>query len=158
MNKQTLLLGVVALTTGALLYTSVGTAYAQEGANFTSIVQRIAERFNLDESEVQQVFDEAHEDRHQMMKEHRIEHLDEAMENGDITAEQKQAILDKHNEMKTNMEELKDLTHEERHEAMQALHKEMQQWLDDNDISLSFMDGRHKGPMGHHRMMGGFRK
>jgi hypothetical protein len=65
-------------------------------AEMTSdIVQRLAQKFGLQETEVQAVFDEVHQERHQKMKQDMENRLNQAVQEGKITESQKQAILDK---------------------------------------------------------------
>lgn len=142
--------------------TAIGatTISAQEsGSNGLTMVQRIAQRFNLNESEVQQVFDEEHAERKAQMRTRLEERLSEAVTEGEITEEQKQAILDKHDEMHNKMEALKDsdLTHKQRHEQMRAFHEEMKAWAEEEGLDMKDLmfigKGFGKGIRGG-RMMG----
>jgi hypothetical protein len=158
--KKTLVLSAAALGIGASTLLGIGMAQADEtelaaGAARPSLVQRIAERFSLNQDEVQVVFDEFKDER---QAEHRAkleERLQKAVDEGKLTTEQRDAILVKMDEMKTFMESLKDKTPEERKEALKQKHAELKQWAEDNNIPEGFRmffgpHGKpgHRGPGG----------
>ena len=62
-----------------------------------------------------------------------------------LTQEQKDAFEGKREEMMDLREELRDLEPEERHERMQELRGEMEQWAEDNGINFGFMRGHGRG-------------
>lgn len=126
---------------------SVSYVSAQDSGNYASIVQKIAEKFNLNEADVQAVFDEEREEHRADMQARWAERLDDLVNDGRITTQQKQAILDKHEEMHNKMLEWKDLSHEERRKNMQKLHEDFKTWAEGEGIDLPFL-----GPFG-----GGFR-
>lgn len=76
------------------------------------VVDKLVEKFDLNADEVEGVFDEARQERRQQMEEQRRaemeERLDEAVSDGVITAEQKQALLDKQTEMQQKQQQLQD--------------------------------------------------
>jgi polyhydroxyalkanoate synthesis regulator phasin len=140
--KKYLLLSGLALC--GLLIT--GVVFAQVNNNSSSFIEKLAERFNLNVEEVEEFFEENRpEFKGSEMR------LDNLVEKGNITEEQKQSILDKQEEMRSAMEELKDLPIEERHEKMQALQEEMKQWAEDNGIDFPFMGGFIKSSEGRFR-------
>lgn len=119
---------------------------AQFEGNYPPIIQKLVERFGLNEDEVKAVFDEAREEKQGQMQAHFEERLNQAVVEGEITEEQKQAILNKHEEMKTNRQanrgEFKNLTteeREERKEKMQAHREEMKAWAEENGIDSSLL-------------------
>jgi polyhydroxyalkanoate synthesis regulator phasin len=144
-----LFLGIVML---GLLSASVASA---QDSTYPSIIQKIAEKFNLNEDEVAAVFDEERDEHHAEMQAKWSERLDDLVNDGKINAEQKQAILDKHEEMHNKMEEWKDLDPEERHEKMRGLREEFRAWAEEQGIDLpllgpykhGFMVGFHRGYM-----------
>ena len=117
---------------------------AQDISNYPPIVQKIADRFNLNVSEVQQVFDEDRDAHRADMYAHFAERLNDMVSDGKLTETQKEAILDKHEEMQDKMEEFKNLSVDERHEKMQALREEFKTWAESQGIDLSVI-----GPFGH---------
>jgi len=112
--------------------------------DYPLIIQNLAQRFGLDAQEVQGVFGDTREQRVS-------DRLDELIEDGTITEEQKTMVLEKHEEMRTRMEEIRneEMTADERREAMLSLREEIQEWADENDIPMEAMmlgrGGRHKG-------------
>ena len=128
---------------------SVSVASARDSGTYPSIVQKIAEKFNLNESDVQAVFDEEREEHYADMYAKWSERLDDLVNDGKITAEQKQAILDKHEEMHNKMLEYQSLDPEERYEKMIGLHEEFKTWAEGQGIDLPLL-----GPFGHGFMRG----
>ncbi|KKQ42035.1 MAG: hypothetical protein US60_C0025G0005 [Microgenomates group bacterium GW2011_GWC1_37_8] len=122
---------------------SVSYVSAQDSGNYPSIVAKIAEKFNLNEADVQAVFDEEREAHYADMQARWSERLDDLVNDGKITAEQKQAILDKHEEMQNKMEELRDLEPKARREKMQTMHEEFKAWAEGEGIDLPLI-----GPVG----------
>src|SRR5688500_1654770 len=101
MTQKKVLLPILGI---ALISTLFGANYvsAQDtSATSPSIVQKIAQRFNLSQTDVQKVFDEAHEERMSKMKVQVEERLNQAVKDGKITEAQKQALLSKFTEMMT---------------------------------------------------------
>lgn len=146
---------------------SVGLAGAAAGVNAVSaeagehsgplglggLVDKIAGRFDLDESEVQAVFDEHREEMHASHQARLEERLDEAVEAGELTEDQKNRILAKLEEIKqqheTSREDFKDMTREERHEAMKQKRDDLKKWAEENNIPEEYfrLPGRgHHGP------------
>lgn len=128
---------------GAVALLAAGkNVYAQESP-FTTIVERIAQRFNLNQTDVQSVFDEMHEERHAQMHENLETRLSTAVSEGTITEAQKQAILTKFDEMPAN------------HEQMRA---EMEAWMSANGLTQEQLQnigfGLHGGPFMHGLKMG----
>jgi hypothetical protein len=150
--KKFLASGLIAIAVLAVLATSF--AYVQAEINgYPPIVEKIAQKFNLDLNEVEDFFDQLQEERRDQMQARQEERLNALVEQGELTEEQKQALLEKKEEMKNLMEGLKDLSFEERRERMQELKQEMDQWLEDNGIE------RNLGLMGFGGSgSGGFKK
>lgn len=135
---------------GLIAFFGAYNVYAQEGSSYPMIVQKLAERFGLDPEEINAVFAEQREQKREEMQVRFEQRLEKAAVEGNLTEEQKQAILAKKAEMQERFEELKDLAPEQRREAMKELHQEMRTWLKDNGIDLRFM--------GFMAGIGGFRK
>jgi hypothetical protein len=146
------LLAAGAITTLSLAgVVGVNSAAAHNGSNevgISNLVSKIAEKFNLDEDEVQVVFDEEREARQAEHQQKLEERLSQAVEDGNITEDQKSAILEKLAELHSEHESLKDLGPEERRDAMKDKRDELKQWANDNDIPL-----RYLAPFGHRHMM-----
>ncbi len=153
MNKKylkptTFVLGIIML--GLL---SVSYASAQDKSNYPPIVQKLAQKFNLNEADVQAVFDEEKEEHFADMQARWNERLDDLVNDGKITKGQKDAVLEKHEEMHNSMLELKDLSPEERKSKMKEIHDEFEKWAEEQGIDLPLMGhfkmgfnkGFHKG-------------
>src|SRR5438045_503397 len=102
MNKKALLtVAAVSVLSGGLVVAS--NAYAQTPTtgqkSIPSIASEIADKFHLNTSDVQSVFDN-HRQEMQTKRESNYEtYLQNLVNSGKITAEQKQLILTKHNEI-----------------------------------------------------------
>lgn len=123
MNKKIL---IPALFLAILSLTAFGVTSikAQGNGNYPPIVQKLVERFGLNEDEVKQVFDEARGERQAQMQANFEERLNQAVTGGRITQEQKELILSKHEEMQANRE-------------MTEHQEEMKNWAQENGIDLS---------------------
>ncbi|MBU1177976.1 hypothetical protein KJ903_02045 [Patescibacteria group bacterium] len=145
-------IGALALMVGVY---GIGTTYAQDNDAHISLIQKLASKFGVEESEVQAVFDEHQQEMQTERQAEFSNKLDEAVEAEEITSGQKQAILDKHEEMKNRHKELKDLDPEERQAQMRELRKEMRDWAEENGIDMR--DIAPKGEKGIHdgKGMGG---
>ncbi len=140
MKRKALLSILAAGTMIAAATLSVNSVRADDEA-FRPLVQRIAEKFNLDESEVEAVFTAVHEERMQEMQERHEERLQEAVTAGIITEEQMNALIVKHEEMRS-----------ERMENREAHREEMEAWFAENGIdheALRNYMGNEMGPKGH---------
>ncbi len=130
------------LLTGALAVGALGISRvsAEEMTSYPPVVQKLAERFGLNVEEVEAVFEEERANHHAEMLTNFEDRLSEAVTNGKITEAQKQAILDKHEEMQAKMDEFRDLTGQERKAKMDAWHTELRAWAQSQSIDLPFME------------------
>ena len=94
------------------------------------VVDKLVERFDLNEEEVVGVFDEMHQERQQERQAQMEAGLDDAVAAGVITSDQKQALLDKQAEM------------QEKHEQ---LREEMKTWRDESGIDFEALAPYHVG-------------
>ena len=127
---------------------------AQIKATYPPIVQKLSERFNLNPDDVNKVFEEQHQDMHQQHSARLEERLNAAVKDAKITEEQKTAILKKFDELKTKMEEVRDLPADERRQALTNLKEELTKWAKDNNIDVSLL-GCGPGMFGPGDHMGG---
>jgi len=127
MKKRIFLPTVFALSILVIGILSSNSVSAQQ--NYPSVVTKIAQRFNLKVGDVQEVFDEERDARRAEMFARFSERLDELVSLGEITASQKEAILDKHEEMQEKMDELMGLSYDERKEKMRSIREEFTNWL-----------------------------
>ena len=159
MNKKLLTIplaaGVIAVATG--IYANQVFA---NGRNFDNhpLMAKIAGKFNLDENELNTFLQEERGTRQAEMQQRFVEKLDGAVADGNLTAEQKELILQKHEEMKNQRpekpENWHELSQEERQAGMEerrAKHDELEAWLEENGISEEYFglgggEGmKHKG-------------
>ncbi len=102
---------------------------AQETKSNTTLVQRIAQRFGLNEKDVQSVFDQLHQEKQAEMQKLFEDRLTQLVNEGKITDNQKQLIISKHKEMmdkkQTNREDLKT-------------------WAEQNGIDMQYIFGGSK--------------
>lgn len=165
MKKHLMIITAGILTVGALI-AGTSAAFAQNStSNQQSLVQKIATRFSLNESEVQTVFDESRVER-QAARQAEMQtalntRLSTAVSEGKLTEAQKQLILAKHTEMHEQMENqqesMSSKTPEERRAAMEARRSELETWAQQNNIDISYVAGGRGGMMGsgrHGGMMG----
>jgi len=120
--KRKILLSILAAGTVLSAATmSISSVRADDSA-YQPIIQRIAERFNLDEAEVEAVFEAVHDERFAQMHDAMDAKLSEAVKDGVITEDQKTAYLAKHDE---NAGERR------------ANRREMQTWMEENGINAT---------------------
>lgn len=150
------------LTAAAVLSVSGATALGFQAANAhggkedNALVERIASKFNLSEDEFKAVFEEIHDERQAERQQQFSIYLQQKVDDGTITLEQKTLIEEKLKELDTKREELREqrLTRRELHEQMDATRKELRSWADVNNIPLEeIIPLQHRGVIGnHHRV------
>lgn len=141
----------VALGLSALLPVSRAYAYGY-GAMHDTLVQRIAQKFGLQQSNVQSVFDEVRKERQAEMQKRLEDRLAQAVKDGKLTETQKNLILAKHKEMQANREKNRDawmkMTPEERRNEKQKIRTELEAWAKANTIPLEWVMPYGRGGMG----------
>lgn len=156
MKKSLLVVGAVT-SIGLASATGIGIASAATATNTSdssSLVDKLASKFNLKKSDVQSVFDQDRSER-EAEREARLEtELTQAVTDGKITSAQKDTILAKHKEVKAAMEatkdSMKDKTATERKAAMDQRRADIEAWAKQNSIPseyLRYVTGGH-GPHG----------
>ncbi len=145
-------LAVTTIATGSILGVSAASAHGS-GDNKDELVTKLAEKFNVDASEVESVFEEQHAEMEAERDTKREEHLQSLVDAGTITADQKIALETKFTEMETARESIKDqdLTHEEMHTKMEESRTAFEAWAKEQGIDLSAIrpDGGHMGGRRH---------
>ncbi len=136
MNKKTLILTSAAtvIIGSALLTTSI--VNAQDSSGYSSIVQKLSEKFNLNKDDVQKVFDEERTARQAEMYAMFEDRLSSLVKDGKITDAQKKALLDKHAQIQEQLEQLKDLSEQERKDEVKKIHDDFGVWLKDQGIDI----------------------
>ncbi len=117
---------------------------ADDTSDYPLIIQNLVEAFGLNAEDVEAVFEETRDERQGA-------YLDQYVEDGTITEEQKTLILEKHDEMRAAMDDINNqsLTAEERRDALQSHHDEMETWAEENGIPTEVLRPGRGG-------MGGF--
>jgi Spy/CpxP family protein refolding chaperone len=141
MLRKKFLLPVMVVTIGSAALFGASQVSAQNSDGRSEIVTMIAQKFNLDQSQVQQVFDQHKEQMHQKMQQKLEDRLNQLVKDGKLTETQKQAIIAKMNQEKSNFkpESMKDLTPEQRKEKMGQHRQEMEDWAKAQGIDLSLI-------------------
>lgn len=151
-NKLALSLGALAVA-GGLAYTASQVqafGFGNGNGNQQNMAADLASKLGKSEEEVQTAFDSLREDQHQRQQTAYEERLAEAVQNGEITEEQKQLVLAKHEELQAQF----DAEQQQRETHRQ----ELQAWADENGIDISFLGemgmgyGRGEGGKGMGRM------
>ncbi len=121
------------------------------------MIERLAERFGLDQDDVQSFFDEERQTRQEERQAEYETRLSDAVSAGELTEEQKQLILAKHEEMRTQMENERGNRGEESREEREAHREEMESrraeleaWAEENGIDMKYFGGQDGkgGPRG----------
>lgn len=147
-NKK-MVLASIALATAMMINSG---AYAQ-GQNvkqenfFESIIQKISEKFGLKKEDVKQIVDSEmkakHETRQADIKKNAESKLTELVKAGKITENQKQLILKKQEENQAKrdaeFDSMKNLTPEQRRDAMEKNRDEMKAWATQNGIDINYL-------------------
>jgi hypothetical protein len=162
MTKKTLItVATVSVLSGGLV--AVTNAFAQTSASgqngIPSLVQEIANKFHLNTSDVQSVFDQHKQEMQSKMESNYETYLQNLVNSGKITEEQQQMILNKHkallSQMQSNKNNFKNMTPAERKSQMQASLQELKNWAKQNDINLQYLrpfgPGRGFGRFGWHK-------
>ena len=132
---------------------AVGTMpVSAQGPLYGNLVAKIAQRFNLKESDVQQVFDEVRASRIDEMKTKWEDRVSQLVKEGKITEAQKSLILAKHDEVQKAMQALRDLSPAERKAKAEQIRTDLEKWATENGIDLKLI-----GMFGHGGFGRGFR-
>lgn len=150
MNKAVVAALAVAGVTGFGIASSSALAQETEGKNpMSSLVQKITQKFNLNQDEVQAVFDEDRQEHQAAMQAQFMSKLDQAVAEGKLTSTQRDLIMAKREELQANREaskdSLKDLTEAERRTKMKAERAVLQTWAEENGIDLTYLMMGHPG-------------
>lgn len=141
----------------------VTSTFAQGKTNtnpMDTLVQKIATKFHLKQSDVQAVFDEVRTERQVSMQKANDDRQSQLVKDRKITNAQKQLILQKQKEMQAEREKneggRRNLTPDEKRSQMDARRTELEKWAKQNNINIQYImpqDGRGRG-FGYHEMEG----
>lgn len=155
-NKTKLFTGLAAVTIlvgGAIAVPKTSAAESiTTSSPLSSLVEKIASKFNLNKEEVQAVFEEDRTAREANMQAKRKECLDtrltEAVKDGELTQAQKDLITTKLTEVQAKQLEISKITDTGDRQAAQAqLKTDLAKWAADNDIDNRWLwFGEHGKP------------
>lgn len=147
-NKAILIALILTLAGMGLIGINTVQAQNTNPNPFSTLVQKIADKFGLKKEDVQAVFDQDRADRQIEMEKKYLARLDQLVKDGKITEAQKQLIINKHKERKTIREANKT--------KMETERKELEDWAKQNNINPQYLFGFGRG---HFRgMKGGWGK
>ena len=145
-TKKNILMGAAATTVGMAMFAGVAAAQTPASTgNHATLVDKIAQKFNLNKDEVQKVFDEDKTSHEAARTGKLTARLDQAVKDGKITEVQKTANLQKMQEMRDYNDSIKDKTRDERKQLMKAKMDEIKAWADAQGLS----DYLPAGPKDH---------
>jgi hypothetical protein len=145
--KKKALLSILTVGIAVSLITLGANTVSADDVVYPNIISRLAQKFNLNESDVEAVFDAVHEERQDQIQSVHEERLNQAVTDGVISEDQKNALLAKHQEMFT-----------QRQEARETHHEEMQAWFEENGIDPEVLANyMGMGPGLNHGFKAGFR-
>lgn len=153
-KKSLMIAGAVASIGLAGATAGVNAVNAETATGSDGLVDKIAQKFNLDKNEVQKVFEEEHKERKAEHKAKLEEKLSAAVSEGKLTEDQKSKILAKMQELEQNRPdkaEMQNKTPEERRTLMEQHHADIEKWAEDNGIPKEYMPFKvmiHRGGPG----------
>ncbi|MCA9390103.1 hypothetical protein KC571_01755 [candidate division WWE3 bacterium] len=142
MTKKIILPAIAALAIGGTLFSTAAFAQADTEGTYPPVIQKLVDQFGVNSTDVDTAMQEVRDEHQAQMQAQYEEYLTSAVDSGDITEDQKQLILDKHDELQAEREQ-------------QRL--ELEQWSEDNNIDLQYLGEGHNGPHGFGKMEGGMR-
>jgi predicted phage gp36 major capsid-like protein len=147
--------GAVTLATAGIIMVSTVSAATNTGNNLMSdLVSAIAQKFNLNASDVQKVFDDQRAQMHNQMEQKYTDMINKAVTQGKLTQDQASKILAKKADLETQREafraNMEGKTKAERQAEMKVQKDSLDQWAKDNNIPVNYlmMFGGPKGPKG----------
>jgi Na+-transporting NADH:ubiquinone oxidoreductase subunit NqrC len=135
--------------------TTYATSFTGRGSLFNTIANAIANKFDLNVSDVQTVIDDTIAADDQEMEKNRparVDPLVQAVKDGKLSQAQADLITAKREEMKTSMKNLKDMTREQMVATMKTRTDFLKQWATDNGIPEQYI--MPFGGLGHGRGQG----
>jgi len=103
------------------------------------LIEKLAERFDIDKDEIMDFMEELKEEKRTEMEKRFEESLDELVEEGEITVAQKEIILEKREEIRAFNEGIGDMKVDEAREAQREMKEEFEDWAEENDIELKYL-------------------
>lgn len=148
--KKAFIIPIVALTIVGGTLIAVMPAQAQTGVPpRTVLIRRLSEKFGVPSTEVEAVMEEARAEHRQERQKELEERLNTAVSNGNLTQQQKAAILAKHQELlatwEAGREQFQAMSPEEKRAAREQARVELEEWAKAQGIDVKFFMVMHKG-------------
>lgn len=119
---------------------SIVEAYARYDHRSPELAQKLSQRLNLSEQEVQEILDGIQAERQAERKTSFEQKVNQALQDKKITQEQKEAILDKHEELlakwQENHDRFDEMSKEERKAERQRQKRELETWAKELGINV----------------------
>lgn len=143
MKTKILLPAITVVITGIAAFGAMN-SFAQTTTDpQMSIIQKIAQKFGLNESDVKAVFDEERLAHQQKMQAKFEAKLTQAVTDGKITESQKKLIITKQAEIQklhqADKDSMKNLTPEERKTKMNEERTALEKWAKENGIDIRYI-------------------
>jgi len=137
--KKKVLLSILTLgTIVSVASLGIGLVSANDRSSYPPVVSRLAEQFSLNEEDVEAVFDSVRDEKREQMIQSKEDALNQAVADGVITEDQKQALLDMWEEKRTEKKQHKE---------------EMDAWFEEQGIDHEALM-EYMGGFGGHRKFG----
>lgn len=144
-HKSLLIFLAAAVLIGGVVTFGTTHAFAQSNGQGETLAQMIAQKFNLNPSDVQSVMSQYRQDRQTQMEANFKARLDQDVKDGKITADQETLILNKRQELQTNRKSefanFKNMTPDQRKAAMQSQKQDLENWAKQNNIDIQYLFG-----------------
>jgi hypothetical protein len=134
-TRKLLVAGAITTVVGVSAFAGVASAQSGTSSSNDSLAAKIAQKFNLNKDDVQQVIDQNKSDRQEVRQQKLEDRLSQAVTDGKITSAQKDAIMAKIKDLQSYSDSIKDKTPNERRDLMKAKLDELKQWAKDNNLS-----------------------
>lgn len=158
-NKKMIILPISLLILAGIVTFGVTEAKAQGAGNNnweTSLVQRIAQKFGLKQSDVQDVFNQVRQERIASRQSDFENRLSQLVKDGKISDAQKTAILTEEKNIQSQIQWLQNLSATDRRAKMNQLRTDIQNWEKQNNLDLRSLGvGLGFGGFRGHGMGGG---
>ena len=148
--KRTLVVGATVATLGIAGLAGAGMASADNTAGGTSLIEKLATKFNLNQDEVKAVFEADRTERHAQMQADQAERLAQAVTDGKLTQAQADHITAAQKELESlrgtggpgSMDEATRTAVKEKMDALRT-------WAEENNVDMAYVGrGGHGGPGG----------
>ena len=152
MNKKIIIPAVSIALLGSVVTYGLTSVKAETNTptEFPPLVQKLISKFNLNKDEVSKIMEQDRSERQAEMQKRFEEKLTELVKTEKLTENQKTALISKHNEMKANKQNIREMTREERQNKMQEEKSKYEEWSKSQGIDLSLLRPEGKG-FGRHK-------